>query len=272
MMKRLFSYNPDLSQSWIVLGLMFFCQLIAGLICSLIILITGSASSSWTTLCGYVLGFIFMGIVIIQLEKFQDPIEIPETQKFKSTFPLYLLLLLFIPLLSISIEPLYSWIPVPEFMENIFTSTFIANFPTFITVVVAAPFAEEWLCRGVILKGLLNNQTPPYKAIAWSSLIFAVLHLNPWQAIPAFCLGFAIGWVYWRTKSLWPCIFMHAVNNGFAFIMLYLFPDTPANASLHDITGPHYFFIYAGAVAFSIVFGYELWQMVGGRVRDDAQV
>jgi len=265
-MKRLFSYNPNLSQSWMLLGLILACMLMSGIASGILSIIFGQEAQPWTNLFAYVFAFILMGVVVIQLEKWQEQAEAPATQNIKTTFSLYLLLLFFMPLLSISIEPLYMWIPMPECMENIFALAFTANLPTLILAVIAAPLAEEWLCRGVILKGLLTNQTPPYKAIAWSSLIFAVLHLNPWQAIPAFFLGFAIGWVYWRTKSLWPCIFMHAVNNGVAFIIILLYPDISANANLYDITGPHYLFIYTGSVIFSIALAHELWRMIGKEV------
>jgi len=261
-MKRLLSYNPDLLQSWGLLGLVLLCQLIAGGMSGIIPQIFGPEAQSWTNLFAYVLSFGVMALIIILLGKSQNQIVIPVAQKVKARFPLYLLLLLLIPSLSVSIEPLYVWIPMPVFIEDIFASVFTANLPTFISVVIAAPLAEEWLCRGVILKGLLANRMPPYKAIVWSALIFAVIHLNPWQAIPAFCLGFAMGWVYWKTRSLWPCIFMHAVNNGLAFTMLILFSDASASSGLHDIAGAHYPLIYAGAVALSIATGYGVWRMI----------
>jgi hypothetical protein len=52
---------------------------------------------------------------------------------------------------------------------------------------------------------------------------------------------------------------MHAVNNGFSFLMLLLFPNVPANASLYDIAGSYYFFIYMGALLLSIIVGYGVW-------------
>ena len=264
-MKRLFTYTPNLLLSWGLLGLLFVCQLVATVPSNLLTLIFGTNIQSWQHLFLYVLSFVLMGLIVIQLGKNQSPTATPATERSKTTFPLYILLLFLIPLLSIAIEPLYMWIPMPQWIEELFASMFTAEFATFVMAVIAAPFAEEWLCRGVILKGLLANRMPPYKAIAWSALIFAVMHLNPWQAVPAFCLGFAIGWVYWRTKSLWPCIFMHAVNNGLAFILLLLFPDIPTNASLYDLIPTYYPLIYAGAVMLSIVIGYILWRMIGER-------
>ena len=31
-----------------------------------------------------------------------------------------------------------------------------------------------------------------------------------------------MGWVYFRTKSIWPCIWIHFINNGIVFSMALL--------------------------------------------------
>ncbi|WP_409994892.1 CPBP family intramembrane glutamic endopeptidase [Chitinophaga pinensis] len=41
---------------------------------------------------------------------------------------------------------------------------------------------------------------PPRKAIVISALFFGLIHLNPWQALPAFCIGLLLGWVF--TKQI----------------------------------------------------------------------
>jgi len=90
------------------------------------------------------------------------------------------------------------------------------NIPTFIAVVIAAPLLEEWLIREVALKGMLQHMAP-HKAILWSSVMFGVIHMNPWQAIPAFLMGCLFGWLYYRTRSYWTCVALHALNNGMSF-------------------------------------------------------
>ena len=78
--------------------------------------------------------------------------------------------------------------------------------------VVAAPILEEITFRGIILETFLKNYDVQ-KAILLSALLFGLIHFNPPQVISATILGVFIGWVYYRTKSLLPCIFMHFVNN-----------------------------------------------------------
>ena len=91
-----------------------------------------------------------------------------------------------------------------------------------LSVSVMAPFFEEWLCRGMILRGLLSGgRMKPVWAIVVSALIFAVIHMNPWQAVPAFLLGCLFGYVYYKTGSLKLTMLMHCVNNTFSVILAH---------------------------------------------------
>lgn len=81
---------------------------------------------------------------------------------------------------------------VPDFIKEFYDNMKLNPWSSFLTVVIFAPLFEELLCRGVILRGLLHHITPA-KAIFWSALMFAVMHLNPWQALPAFMVGLLMG-------------------------------------------------------------------------------
>ena len=84
----------------------------------------------------------------------------------------------------------------------------------FLTVSIFAPLCEEWLCRGMVLRGLLmKTRMKPVWAIIISAVFFALIHMNPWQAIPAFLIGCLLGYVYYRTGSLKLTMFMHFANN-----------------------------------------------------------
>jgi len=79
---------------------------------------------------------------------------------------------------------------------------------------VAAPVLEEMLFRGVILRSFLQ-QYSRIESILWTSFLFALAHLNVYQFFTALLLGIVLGWLYERTRSLWPCILLHALFNGF---------------------------------------------------------
>ena len=101
-----------------------------------------------------------------------------------------------------------------------------------LTMCIMAPLCEEWLCRGVILRGLLNfaPKSPrqegerarglsPALAIVISAIFFAAIHGNVWQGITAFAIGCLFGYVYYRTGSLKLTILMHCVNNTSAVLI-----------------------------------------------------
>lgn len=109
--------------------------------------------------------------------------------------------------------------PMPDFFKVMMET--LLNGPlwtTLLCVSVFAPFFEEWLCRGMVLRGLLSRMKPAW-AIVISAAFFAIIHLNPWQAIPAFILGCLFGLVYYRTGSLKLTMLMHCVNNSFSVLM-----------------------------------------------------
>ena len=89
---------------------------------------------------------------------------------------------------------------------------------SFLVVAILAPVFEEWLCRGMVLRGLLTRIRPLW-AIVISALFFAVIHGNPWQALNAFILGLVMGYVYYKTGSLRLTMLMHFINNGTAVIL-----------------------------------------------------
>ena len=93
-------------------------------------------------------------------------------------------------------------------------------------LVVVAPVTEELLFRGVILPGLLSRHSSAM-AVILSALLFALFHLNPWQFVGAFMLGVLFGWWYVKLGSLTPCLFGHAVVNGFPVVVSAAFPPIP---------------------------------------------
>jgi membrane protease YdiL (CAAX protease family) len=110
-----------------------------------------------------------------------------------------------------------------------------------LSVSIFAPLFEEWLCRGLVLRGLMKHMNPT-GAILVSAAFFAILHMNPWQAIPAFLLGILFGYVYYRTGSLKLTMLMHCVNNTFS-LLLSKIPGLEDIESFMDILSP---WAYAG--------------------------
>lgn len=94
--------------------------------------------------------------------------------------------------------------------------------PGVIAGVILAPIAEEILYRGILLRGMLKMRWYPWIAIPMSALLFSIMHGTTYQTIDIFPFGIIVGWLYWRTKSLYPGIFMHIVNDAIAFGFMQL--------------------------------------------------
>lgn len=136
-------------------------------------------------------------------------------------------------------DPVVAALPdMPDKIRVLFEQM-LQNSPLWVTVistVIFAPIFEEWLCRGMVLRGLLHKIHPAWAMII-SALFFALIHFNPWQAVPAFVLGMLFAYVYYRTGSLKLTMLMHAVNNGTS-VLLSQIPAVkamPVDASIGDL-------------------------------------
>jgi len=106
------------------------------------------------------------------------------------------------------------FLPMPKFFEKTFETMLDSNyiFISVLSVAIVPAFFEEMLFRGVILNGFKDNYSHK-KAIIASSLLFGIVHLNPWQFVTASLFGIASAWVCLRIKSLTLSIYMHLLNN-----------------------------------------------------------
>ena len=84
-------------------------------------------------------------------------------------------------------------------------------------------FAEEYLCRGLLMQTFGSWFKIPIVAIVLQAAIFSILH--PYEilaAIGVFCVGFLYGLITWYGQGLESASAMHAVNNTFSFLALGL--------------------------------------------------
>jgi membrane protease YdiL (CAAX protease family) len=242
-MNRLLAYNPNLKQSWMLFIICILCQIV-GVAASIIIRYSGITTPEWDSLSAQILSFIALALIVVRLGKESN--DEPDMASGFSPF-LWMLLVPFILSVNMAVKPLTGWISMPDFFKQMFADISQNNLPVFLSIVIVAPLGEEWISRGIILKGLLKHYSPR-KAIVWSAVIFGIIHFNPWQAVSAFFIGLAIGWIYWRTRSLWLCVFMHAVNNAAAFVLTAIFPDSSADVTLATLAGGYYIYFVVLAV------------------------
>jgi membrane protease YdiL (CAAX protease family) len=88
---------------------------------------------------------------------------------------------------------------------------------------VAPGFGEELMFRGYI-QTRLAQRWPRLLAILVTSLLFALLHMDPVQSTFALTMGLWLGEVADRTGSIWPAVVGHAFNNAAATLAGALLP------------------------------------------------
>ena len=104
-------------------------------------------------------------------------------------------------------------LPLSRWEEQAFERMSSEGLPTLVAICLLAPALEEMLFRGIILRAFLQ-QYPRWAAIWGSALIFGVAHMNVYQFVVASMIGVLVGWLYERTRSLIPCIALHALYNA----------------------------------------------------------
>ena len=87
-------------------------------------------------------------------------------------------------------------------------------------VVVIAPFVEEFFFRGFLYQALRNSWGTVLGVIG-SAAIFSAIHFEPDKFVPLLILGVALAMLFEKTRSLWPCIMLHAINNVLAFAVSF---------------------------------------------------
>jgi membrane protease YdiL (CAAX protease family) len=90
---------------------------------------------------------------------------------------------------------------------------------TGVLLIGVAPFAEELFFRGFLYQAFRNSFGVLPGAIL-SALIFGAIHLEFFKLVQLAILGVVLALLFEKTKSLWPPIMLHAVNNALAFAVL----------------------------------------------------
>ena len=121
-----------------------------------------------------------------------------------------------VPVLVLVATGLTDWLvailPLSRWEEELFAGMAPDTVAAIVLVCVLAPVLEEMLFRGLILRGFLARY-PRWPAIVLSALLFGAAHLNIYQFVVGIVIGVPLGWLYERTRSLLPCIALHAAYN-----------------------------------------------------------
>ena len=237
---------PTIKQGWGIIGLFILVAICYGIPMGVLQIMEVDIYGDLLSLLNYLLPIVIL-ILITRSWWRKNPRN--KGILTLNTFPIVILpvvVIMTLAFLLVNIE-ITSWVSMPEWLLEMFKDAVKPNIWGFLTVAVAAPIFEEILMRGIVLDGLLRNYKP-WKAILWSSVFFGVLHLNPWQFVVGLLMGCALGYLYWKTKSLYLCIFIHFVNNSIGFYLMMYYPDMSNISDLYEVGVMARIFIFALAV------------------------
>lgn len=94
-----------------------------------------------------------------------------------------------------------------------------------LVIAIIPAVIEELLFRGLFLSAFLEH-FKPFKAMVWTSLMFASMHFSLLKLFPTFMLGMVFAYTAYKTKSILPAIALHFINNGFSVVGTYFLLNT----------------------------------------------
>jgi len=142
--------------------------------------------------------------------------------------------------------------------------TFPAFLLSLLTVAVMPGIFEEFSHRGMLLSGY--SKMGSVRTIVFSGLLFGLMHLNINQFFYAFVVGMLLALVALVTKSIWPSIIIHFMNNGINTYLDYASSNNLFGGNFNEaIMFPEVnillrFFIYIVLICAVVYFG--IWLLL----------
>jgi membrane protease YdiL (CAAX protease family) len=116
------------------------------------------------------------------------------------------------------------------------TSQQVARIRMVSPLVIAIAFSivpavcEEWFFRGMLLRSLLKTKKV-WKAILISALVFGSFHVLSNSVIaldrliPSTLIGLMLGYLAYKSNSVWPGVVLHSLNNAIVIFLAYYQPQ-----------------------------------------------
>jgi membrane protease YdiL (CAAX protease family) len=108
----------------------------------------------------------------------------------------------------------------PDLIPPDFLGHALGPVAMFLAAVVITPLVEEFGCRGR-MQHRLEHTFGVVPAIVIPAIIFCLLH-GPLVAAHHLAFALFVGWVVWRTGSIWTAVYVHSLNNAAVLVLVYL--------------------------------------------------
>jgi len=174
-------------------------------------------SQSWALQAVISSGIVFATVMHARGLTYRELFHPAATSMRATAFRLVPWVLLLVPALTLGISiievVLTRAFPLSEGDQAMFERMGGSDLATVLVACVIAPAVEEMFFRGIILRGFLRRYGRA-QAIWGSAALFGLAHMNVYQFVAATLMGAVSGWLYARSRSLVPCIALHASYNS----------------------------------------------------------
>ncbi len=107
-------------------------------------------------------------------------------------------------------------------------------FNLFLIAIIPA-IGEEFMFRGVLMR-IFQRWTGDSHAAVWiTAIIFSAIHFQFFGFFPRLVLGIFFGYLVIYTKSLWPAMVAHFVNNAVAVLAFYFYKNKISETAIENI-------------------------------------
>ncbi len=89
-----------------------------------------------------------------------------------------------------------------------------------IYMAVFSPFVEECIFRAGIQGNLVKEEVNKWVALGITAFIFGVVHWSIRLFLPITLFGLAAGWLYMKSRSIYPSLILHTINNTIAIALV----------------------------------------------------
>lgn len=110
--------------------------------------------------------------------------------------------------------------PPASKIEELVSNKNVSSIMLLVVVSVIAPICEEIFFRGFLFQGF-KKSWGVLAGILVSSFLFAAAHLDLYNFIPLMAIGWILSYIFHKTKSLFPVIFLHASYNLLMILVLF---------------------------------------------------
>ena len=114
------------------------------------------------------------------------------------------------------------------------------------------------ICEEILFRGYLQRQFERSLGVAGgiviTGVLFGLYHFRLSQAVPLAVLGIYLGYLVWRTGSIWVVVAVHFLNNGFAIAASSYVTANPELGikDIENVPVP-WTFVLSGAIVLALV-------------------